>query len=66
MKTNHESQLDISCGYESDVVTIHGSTHIATRICVPLKYIFSVFLWIIIGNWLLLVRYLHIQFYYIC
>jgi hypothetical protein len=40
MKTNHGSRLDINCGYQSDIVTMYGSTYIVVRIYAPLKYIF--------------------------
>jgi hypothetical protein len=40
MKTKSGSRLDITLGYQIDIVTVHGSMYIAVRICAPLKYIF--------------------------
>jgi hypothetical protein len=39
MKTNYGSRLDKCRSYQSDIVTMHGSTYIAVRICTPLRYI---------------------------
>jgi uncharacterized membrane protein YGL010W len=41
MKTKCGSRLDISSGYQIDIVTVHGSTYITVRICATLKYIFQ-------------------------
>jgi hypothetical protein len=40
METKRGSRLEMSHGYQIDIVTMHGSTYIAIRICAPLKYIF--------------------------
>jgi hypothetical protein len=66
MKTKCGSRLDISPGYQIDIVIVHGSTYITVLRISRYVYVqhlniyFNFCTCAIIGNWLLLVGYLHL------